>query len=133
MVPEHLHAYELKQRKKTLRFESDSKEYAEKEKRRRTADGAKGAKFGKLKQPALQKERQSSIAEEGGTPRRIPCVACVNKNLGKRTIEASAEDPQRKRPHVSEGPNSDDDDFVHANFVRYVQIGRRKDYGPSKS
>ena len=132
MVSKQLRAYELKQSKKKLRFESDSKEYAVKEKQRRAADGAKGAKFVKVKQPALQKNRLSSVAEEGGTPRRSPRVACMKKNLGKRTAEAGAKDPQRKRPHVSEGPNSDDDDFVLADFVRHAQTGRRKDCGASK-
>ncbi|XBI16398.1 hypothetical protein VPH35_058658 [Triticum aestivum] len=103
MVSEQLRAYELKQRKKKLRFESDSKECAEKEKQRRAADGARGAKIFKVKQPALQKKRLSSVAEEGGTPRRSPRVAGMNKNLGKRTAEAGGKDPQRKRLHVSEG------------------------------
>ena len=97
MVSEQLRAYELKQNKKKLRFESDSKECAEKEKQRRAADGAnKGAKFVKAKQPTLKKKRLSSIAEEGGTPRRIPRVSCMNKNLGKRNAEAGAKDAQRK-------------------------------------
>nr|CDM82142.1 unnamed protein product [Triticum aestivum] len=103
MVLEQLHAYELKQSKKKLRFESDSKECVEKGKQRRAADGAKGAKFVKVKQTALQKKRLSSVAKEGGTPRRSPRVAGMNKNLGKRTAEAGAKDPQRKRLHVSEG------------------------------
>ena len=46
MVPEQLRQYELKQSKKKLRFEIESKEFAEKEKQRRSADGAKGGKFG---------------------------------------------------------------------------------------
>ena len=49
MVSEQLREYELKQSKKNLRFESDSKEFAEKEKQRRAADGAKCAKFAKVK------------------------------------------------------------------------------------
>ena len=78
-------------------FENHSKEYAEKEKQRRAADGAnKGAKFGKAKPPALPKKRLSSVGEEGGTPRRSPRVACMNENLRKRTAEAGAKDPQRK-------------------------------------
>ena len=81
----------------------------------------------------MQKKRLSSVAEEGGTPRRSPRVAGMNKNLGKRTAEAGAKDPQRKRPHVSEGPNSDDDDFVLADFLRDVHTSRRKDCGSSKS
>ena len=134
MVPEQLRQYELKQSKKKLRFESDSKEFAEKEKQRRAADGAKGAKFAKVKQPSLQKKRLSTVAEEGGTPRRSPRVAGMNKNLGKRTAEAGGkDDPQCKRLHVTEGPNSDDDDFVLADFVRDVHTGRRKDCGSSKS
>ena len=104
-----------------------------KENQRRAADGAKGAKFAKVKQPALQKKRLSSIAEEGGTPRRSPRVAGMNKNLGKGTAEAGGKDPQRKRQHVSEGPNSDNDNFVLANFVRDVHTGRHKDCGSSKS
>ena len=57
----------------------------------------------------------------------------MNKNLGKRTAEAGGKDPQRKQLHVIEGPNSDDDDFVLADFVRDVHTGRRKDCGSSKS
>ena len=116
-----------------MRFESDSKEFAEKEKHRRAADGAKGAKFVKVKQPALQKKRLGSVVEEGGTPRRSPCVAGMNKNLGKGTAEAGGKDPQRKRQHVSEVPNSENDNFVLANFVRDVHSGRHKDCGSSKS
>ena len=116
-----------------MRFESGSKKYAGNEKQRRAADGAKGAKFAKVKQPALQKKRLSTVAEEGGTPRRSPRVVGMNKNLGKRTAEAGGKDPRRKRLHVSEGPNSDDDDFVLADFVRDVHTGRCKDCGPSKS
>ena len=133
MVSEQLREYELKQSKKKLRFESDSKEFAEKEKQRRAADGAKGAKFAKVKKPSLQKKSLSIVAEEGGTPRRSPRVAGMNKNLGKGTAEAGGKDPQRKRQHVSEGPNSHDDDFVLADFVRNVHSGRHKDYGSSKS
>ncbi|KAM3273147.1 hypothetical protein ACQJBY_042875 [Aegilops geniculata] len=133
MVSEQLREYELKQNKKKLRFESDSKEFVEKEKQRRAADGAKGAKFAKVKQSALQKKRLSTVAEEGGAPRRSPRVAGMNKNLGKRIAEAGGKDPQRKRLHVTEGPNSDDDDFVLADFVRDVHTGRRKDCGSSKS
>ena len=48
MVPEQVHQYELKQSKKKLRFEIESKEFAEKEKQRRAADGAKDAKFAKV-------------------------------------------------------------------------------------
>ena len=45
----------------------------------------------------------------------------MKKNLGKRTAEAGGkDDPQRKRLHVTEGPNSDDDEFVLADFVRDV-------------
>ena len=85
-----------------MRFESDSKECAEKEKQRRAADGAKGGKFGKVK------KRLSTVAEEGGTPRRSPRVAGMKKNLGKRTAEVGgSDDPQRKGQHVTEGPNSD--------------------------
>ena len=127
MVPEQVRQYELKQSKKKLRFEIESKEFAEKEKQRRAADGAKGGKFGKVK------KRLSTVAEEGGTPRRSPRVAGMNKNLGKITVEAGGKDPQRKRLHVTEGPNSDDDDFVLADFVRDVHTGRRKDCGSSKS
>ena len=93
MVSEQLRQYELKQSKKKLRFESDSKEYAEKERQRRAADGAKGAKFVNVKQPALQKKRLSSITEEGGTPRRSPRVVGMNKHVGNRTAKASAKDP----------------------------------------
>ena len=58
----------------------------------------------------------------------------MKKNLGKRTAEASGkDDPQRKRLHVTERPNSDDDNFVLADFVRDVHSGRRKDCGSSKS
>nr|XP_040246268.1 uncharacterized protein LOC120965116 [Aegilops tauschii subsp. strangulata] len=133
MVSEQLREYELKQSKNKLRFENDSKEFAEKEKQRRAADGAKGAKFAKVKQLALQKKRLSTVAEDGGTPRRSPRVAGMNKNLGKRTTEAGGKDSQRKRLHVTEGPNSDDDDFVLADFVRAVHTGRRKDCRSSKS
>uniref|UniRef100_M8CCP6 Uncharacterized protein n=1 Tax=Aegilops tauschii TaxID=37682 RepID=M8CCP6_AEGTA len=84
MVSEQLRAYKLKQSQKKLRLERDSKEFAEKEKQRRDADGANGAKFVKVKQPALQKKRLSSVAEEGGTPRRNPRVAGMNKNLVKQ-------------------------------------------------
>ncbi|KAE8795928.1 hypothetical protein D1007_29119 [Hordeum vulgare] len=87
MVPNQLRAYELGQCKKKSRFESDSKEYAEKEKQRRVVDGAKGAKFGKFK------KRLSFVAEDGGTPRGSPRVACMNKNLGKRDAKACAQDP----------------------------------------
>ena len=91
MVPEQVRQYELKQSKKKLRFEIESKEFAEKEKQRRTADGAKGGKFGKVK------KRLSTVAEEGGTPRRSPRVAGMKKNLGKRTAEAGgSDDPQCK-------------------------------------
>ena len=71
MVSEQLRQYELKQSKKKLRFEIESKEFVEKAKQRRAVDGAKGGKFGKVKQPSLQKKRLSTIAEEGGTPRRV--------------------------------------------------------------
>ena len=58
----------------------------------------------------------------------------MNKNLGKRTAEAGGmDDPQCKRLHVTEGPNSDDDDFVLADFVRDGHSGRSKDCGSSKS
>ena len=118
----------MKQSKKKLRFEIESKEFAEKEKQRRSADCPKGGKFGKVK------KRLSTVAEEGGTPRRSPRVAGMKKNLGKRTAEAGGKDDrQRKRLHVTEGPNSDDDDFVLADFVRDVHTGRRKDCGSSKS
>ena len=49
MVSEQLRQYELKQSKKNLRFEIESKEFAEKEKQRRSVDGGKGGKFGKAK------------------------------------------------------------------------------------
>ena len=128
MVPEQLCQYELKQSKKKLRFEIESKEFAEKEKQRRSADGGKGGKFGKVK------KRLSTVAEEGGTPRRSPRVAGMKKNLGKRTAEVGgSDDPQRKRLHVTEGPNSDDDDFVLADYVKDVHPCRRKDCGSSKS
>ena len=93
MVSEQLRAYELKQRNKKLRFESDSKEYAEKEKERRGADRAKSAKFVKDKQHAMQKNRLSSVVEEGGTPRWSPRVVGMNKHVGNRTAKASAKDP----------------------------------------
>ncbi|KAI5021576.1 hypothetical protein ZWY2020_058306 [Hordeum vulgare] len=118
MVTDQLREYELKKCKKTLRFESDSNKYAEKEKQMRAADGAKGAKFAKFK------KRLSFVAEEGGTPWRSPCVACMNKNLGKRAAEAGSKDPQRKRPHVSEGTNSGNDDFVLGDFVRHFHSPR---------
>ena len=87
-----------------------------------------------MKQPCLQKKRLSTVAEEGGTHWRSPRVASMKKNLGKRTAQAGGnDDPQRKRLHVTEGPNSDDDDFVLADFVRDVHSGRRKDCGSSKS
>ena len=58
----------------------------------------------------------------------------MKKNLGKRTAEAGGkDDPQRKRLHVTKGPNSDDDDFVLADYVKDVHPCRRKDYGSSKS
>ena len=82
MVPEQLRQYELKQSKKKLRFEIESKEIAKKEKQGRTVDGAKGGKFGTVK------KRLSTVAEEGGTPRRNPRVAGMKKNLGKRTAKA---------------------------------------------
>ena len=82
----------MKQSKKKLRFESDSKEFAEKEKQRRAADGAKGGKFDKVKQPSLQKKRLSTIVEEGGTPRQSPRVVGMKKNLCKRTAEAGGKD-----------------------------------------
>ncbi|VAI57507.1 unnamed protein product [Triticum turgidum subsp. durum] len=123
MVSEQLRQYELKQSKKKLRFEIESKEFAEKEKQRRATDGAKGGKFGKVKQPSLQKKRLSTVAEEGGTPRRSPHVAGMKKNLGKRTAKAGGnDDPQRKRLHVTEGPNYDDDDFVLADYVKGVHL-----------
>ena len=124
----------MKQSKKKLRFEIESKEFAEKEKQRRSADGAKGGKFGKVKQPSLQKKRLSTVAEEGGTPRRSPRVAGMKKNLCKRPAEVGgSDDPQRKRLHVTEDPNSDDDDFVLADYVKGVHPSRRKDCGSSKS
>ncbi|KAI4983924.1 hypothetical protein ZWY2020_040714, partial [Hordeum vulgare] len=103
-----LRAYELKQRQKKLKFGSDSNDYAKKEKHRRAADGAKVSKFAKFK------KRPSSVAEEGGTPRR-------------------SQDPQRRRQHVIEGPNSSDDDFVLGDFVRDINSTRRKDGFPSKN
>ena len=128
MVSEQLRQYELKQRKKKLRFEIWSKEFADKEKQRRSADGAKGGKFGKVKR------RLSTVAEEGGTPRRSPRVAGMKKNLGKRTAEAGgSDDPQCKQLHVTEGPNSDDDDFVLADYVKGVHPSICKDCGSSKS
>ncbi|KAF7079476.1 hypothetical protein CFC21_083704 [Triticum aestivum] len=105
MVPAQLHAYESKKRKKLLRFESDTKQYEEKEKKRRAADSAKSCKFGEVKQPILQKKSLSSVAEQGCTPRRCPRVACMDKNLGKKTAEAGAEDPERKRPHAMMSPS----------------------------
>ncbi|KAI5006331.1 hypothetical protein ZWY2020_033574 [Hordeum vulgare] len=57
----------------------------------------------------------------------------MNKNLGKRAAEDGSEDPQRKRQHVSEGPNSSDDGFVVCDFVRDVHSTRRKDGFPSKT
>ena len=105
MVPAQLHAYESKKRKKLLRFESDTKQYEEKEKKRRAADSAKSCKFGEVKQPILQKKSLSSVAEQGGTPRHSPHVACIDKNLGKRTVEAGAEYTQRKRPHAMMSPS----------------------------
>ena len=48
----------------------------------------------------------------------------MNRNLGKITAEAGAEDPQWTRPLVSEEPNSNDDEFVLADFVRDLQAGR---------
>ena len=117
-----------------MRFERASKEFAEKEKQRRAADGAKGAKFAKVKKPSLQKKRLSTVAEEGGTPRRSPRVAGMKKNLGKRTAEAGgSDDPRRKRLHVTEGPNSNDNDFLLADYVKGVHPSRRKDCGSSKS
>ncbi|KAE8813231.1 hypothetical protein D1007_09621 [Hordeum vulgare] len=127
MVRDQLREYKLKQCKKKLRFESDSNEYAKKEKQRRATDGAEGAKFGKFK------KRLSSVAEEGGTPRWSPRVACMDKNLRKRAADVGSQDPQRERPHVSEGPNSGDDDFVLVDFVRDVYSARRKYGFPSMS
>ena len=128
MVPEQVRQYELKQSKKKLRFEIESKEFAEKEKQRRSGDGGNGGKFGKMK------KRFSTVAKEGGTPRRSPHVAGMKKNLGKRTAEAGGnDDPQRKRLHVTEGSNSDDDDFVLVDYVKGVHPCRRKDCGSSKS
>ncbi|KAI5012411.1 hypothetical protein ZWY2020_024545 [Hordeum vulgare] len=57
----------------------------------------------------------------------------MNKNLVKRPAEGGAEDPQWKQPHVSEGPNSRDDGFVLADFVRDVHSARRKDCFPSEN
>ena len=133
MVPDQLHAYEFKKRNKMLRFENDSKLYEDKERLRRATDVAKGARYGKGKQHDLQKKNPSSVAEQGGTPRRSPRVACMDKNLGKRTVEAGAEDTQRKRPYVDDEPESDDDDFVLADVVRNAQSGRQKDSGTSKN
>ena len=80
------------------------------------------------------KKRLSTIAKEDGTPRRSPRVAGMKKNLCKRTAEAGgSDDPQRKRLHVTEGPNSDDDDFVLADYVKGVHPSRCKDCGSSKS
>ncbi|KAI5005589.1 hypothetical protein ZWY2020_032832 [Hordeum vulgare] len=56
----------------------------------------------------------------------------MNKNLGKRAAEAASNDPQQKRPHVSERPNSGDDEFVLADFVRGVHFSRRIYGFPSK-
>ncbi|KAE8772824.1 hypothetical protein D1007_55082 [Hordeum vulgare] len=51
--------------------------------------------------------------------RRLQMVPRVpNLNLGKRAAEAGSEDPQRKLPHLSEGPNSGDGDFVLAGFKK---------------
>lgn len=58
----------------------------------------------------------------------------MKKNLDKRTAEAGGnDDPQRKRLHVTEGPNSDDDDLVIADYVKGVHLCRCKDFGSSKS
>ncbi|KAI4997594.1 hypothetical protein ZWY2020_052936 [Hordeum vulgare] len=57
----------------------------------------------------------------------------MNKNLGKRAAEPGAEDPQWKQSHVNEGPNSGDDDFSIADFVRDVHTARRKYCFPPKS
>jgi len=58
----------------------------------------------------------------------------MKKNLGKRTAEAGgSDDPQRKRLHVTGGPNSDDNDFVLADSVKGVHPSRCKDCGSSKS
>ncbi|KAI4996373.1 hypothetical protein ZWY2020_054867 [Hordeum vulgare] len=56
----------------------------------------------------------------------------MNKNLGKRVVEARAQDPERKRQHVSEGSNSGNNDSVLADFVTDVHTGRRKYCVPSK-
>ncbi|KAI5013084.1 hypothetical protein ZWY2020_028038 [Hordeum vulgare] len=53
----------------------------------------------------------------------------MNKNLGKRAAKGGAEDPRQKQPHVSEGPNSGDDDFVLADFVRDVNMARVESVG----
>ena len=86
MVPEQVRQYELKQSKKKLRFEIESKEFAEKEKQRRSGDGGNGVKFGKMK------KRLSNVAEEGGTPRWSPRVAGMKKNIGKRPAEVGGSD-----------------------------------------
>ncbi|KAI4997104.1 hypothetical protein ZWY2020_052446 [Hordeum vulgare] len=133
MVPDQVSGYQFKRRNKVLRFERDSKEYEEKEKLRRAADSVKSTKFGKAKQHGLEKKSPSSVAEKGGTPRQNPRVSCMEKNLGKRTIETVADYLKWKHPYVNDEAESNDDDFVLADFVRNAQSPAiRKDYDTSK-
>ncbi|XP_044978854.1 uncharacterized protein LOC123446245 isoform X1 [Hordeum vulgare subsp. vulgare] len=133
MVPDQVSGYQFKRRNKVLRFERDSKEYEEKKKLRRAADSVKSTKFGKAKQHGLEKKSPSSVAEKGGTPRQNPRVSCMEKNLGKRTIETVADYLKWKHPYVDDEAESNDDDFVLADFVRNAQSPAIwKDYDTSK-
>ncbi|KAI4982300.1 hypothetical protein ZWY2020_022792 [Hordeum vulgare] len=133
MVPEQVRAYEFKRRNKLSRFERDSKEYENREKHGRAADAAKGARYGEATERDLQKKIPSYVAEQGGTPRRSPHVACMEKNPGKRNVETPTDYLKRKRPHVEGEAESDNDDFVLADFVRDAQSPAiRKDCATSK-
>ncbi|XBI48015.1 hypothetical protein VPH35_111842 [Triticum aestivum] len=87
MVPALFHAYELKRRNKSLRFESDSKQYEEKEKHRRAVDATKSSKFGNVKQRVLQKKSPSYVVEQGCTPQRGPRVACMEKTSVRELLK----------------------------------------------
>ncbi|KAI4996794.1 hypothetical protein ZWY2020_052136 [Hordeum vulgare] len=129
MVPEQVHAYEFMRRNKVLRFERDSKENENRKERRRTAHVVKGARYGKANECDLQEKRLSHVAAQDGTPRQSLRIACMENNIDKRTVETAKNYLKGKRPHVDGVVESEDAEFVLADFVRNVQSPAiRKDY-----
>ncbi|KAE8817242.1 hypothetical protein D1007_05133 [Hordeum vulgare] len=133
MVPEQVHAYEFMRRNKVLRFERDSKENENRKERRRTTHVVKGARYGKANECDLQEKRLSHVAAQDGTPRQSLRIACMENNIDKRTVETAKNYLKGKRPHVDGVVESEDAEFVLADFVRNVQSPAiRKDCGTSK-